>query len=196
MRIEGAPSFTCFHCPPCSLLIKPITSKHLLCRCKFFIRDKIHNIWATKFNLTKLNTSRYSKEMQLFIQTINQLSLICSCKYCLQSYLRTQSYMYLYHLLRLCSKKNTPFHDFSIFGKELCIWIYPLTLLERGDTALRPKGAKKWYWSTKSWNSAVQILKIVYVRWEPTHDSDKPWRFTQSNVFHAFLLGNDQQQTL
>ena len=86
-----------------------------------FIRDKIHNIWATKFNLTKLKTSRYSKEMQLFIQTINQLSLICSCKYCLQSYLRTQSYMYLYHLLRLCSKKNTPFHDFSIFGKELCI---------------------------------------------------------------------------
>ena len=124
MRIEGAPSFTCFHCPPCSLFIKPITSKHLLCRCKFFIRDKIHNIWATKFNLTKLKTSRYSKEMQLFIQTINQsINLNLLLQYCLQSYLRTQSYMYFYHLLRLCSKKNRPFHDFSIFDKELCIRI-------------------------------------------------------------------------
>ena len=125
MRIEGAPSFTCFHCPPCSLFIKPITSKHLLYRCKFFIRDKLHNIiWATKFNLTKLKTSRYSKEMELFIQTINQSTLNdLLLQYCLQSYLRTQSYKYFYHLLRLCSKKNRPFHDFSIFGKELCIRI-------------------------------------------------------------------------
>ena len=123
MRTEGAPSS--LYMFPLSILfslypIKPITSKHLLCRCKFFIRDKIHNVWATKFNLKKLKTSRYSKEMQLFIHTINQsinLNLLLQC------YLRTQSYMYFYHLLRLCSKKNRPFYDFSIFDKELCIRI-------------------------------------------------------------------------
>ena len=102
--------------------IKPITSKHLLCKCKFFIRDKIHNVWATKFNLKKLKTSRYSKEMQLFTQTIKSINLNLLLQYCLQSYFITKSYllyMYFYHLLRLCSKKNRPFHDFSIFDKEL-----------------------------------------------------------------------------
>ena len=126
MRIEGAPSS--LYMFPLSILfsiypIKPITSKHLLCRCKFFIRDKIHNIWATKFNLKKLKTSRYSKEMQLFTQTIKSISLNLLLQYCLQSYFITKNfyllYMYFYHLLRLCSKKNRPFHDFSIFDKEL-----------------------------------------------------------------------------
>lgn len=78
MRTEGAPSSPYMF--PLSILfsiypIKPITSKHLLCRCKFFIRDKIHNVWATKFNPKKLKTSRYSKEMQLFTQTIKSINL-------------------------------------------------------------------------------------------------------------------------
>ena len=170
MRTEGAPSS--LYMFPLSILfsiypIKPITSKHLLRRCKVFIRDKIHNVWATKFNLKKLKTSRYSKEMQLFTQTIKSISLNLLLQYCLQSYFITKNfyllYTYFYHLLRLCSKKNRPFHDFSIFDKELCIRISI-------DTA-----RKRWYSGTSKQSKdtgpqsreikcCAQILKIVYVR--------------------------------
>lgn len=131
MRIEGVPSS--LYIFPLSTLfsiypITPITSKHLLCRLKFFTRDKIHNVWATKFNMTKLQTSRYSKEMQLFIEIINQsIKLNLLLQHCLERYLIRQSYllyMYFYDLLRLCSKKNRRFNSrVSQFLIKSCIQI-------------------------------------------------------------------------